>query len=161
MVQKKLNNNMQLKNNLKPDPKYQDLVIAKFVNYIMRGGKKSIAQKIVHGAIAELDKKSNGKGLELFHKALESVGPMIEVRSKRIGGANYQVPIEVTRERKISLAMRWIIDAARSQKGTSMIARLSKELDSASRGEGLAIKKKEDTHRMAEANRAFAHFAKM
>ncbi|MFH1750017.1 MAG: 30S ribosomal protein S7 [bacterium] len=152
---------MQSKKRTKPDPKYQDLIVAKFVNYVMHNGKKSVAQTIVHGAIAELDKKSNGKGLELFHKALENVGPMLEVRSKRIGGANYQVPIEVTRERKIALAMRWMIDAARSQKGVSMITRLSKELDSASKGEGLAIKKKEDTHRMAEANRAFAHFAKM
>ena len=149
---------MQSKKRTKPDPKYQDLIVAKFVNYTMYDGKKSVAQKIVHGAIAELDKKSNGKGLELFHKALENVGPMLEVRSKRIGGANYQVPIEVTKERKIALAMRWIIDATRSQKGVSMITRLSKELESASKGEGLAIKKKEDTHRMAEANRAFAHF---
>lgn len=152
---------MQLKKRTKPDPKYQDLIVAKFVNYIMHNGKKSVAQKIVHEAIAELDKKSNGKGLELFHKALENVGPMLEVRSKRIGGANYQVPIEVTRERKIALAMRWIIGAARSQKGSPMITRLSKELDSASKNEGLAVKKKEDTHRTAEANRAFAHFAKM
>lgn len=144
-----------------PDTKYQDMILGKFINYIMRRGKKSLARKIVYGALEELDKKSDNKGLELFHRALENVGPLLEVRSKRIGGANYQVPIEVNKERRISLAMRWIIEAAKARKGESMIFCLSKELYEAANRGGAAVKKKEDTHRMAEANRAFAHFAKM
>ncbi len=149
------------KHPIAPDPKYQDMILGKFINYIMKKGKKNVARKIVYGAVEELDKKSKGKGLELFHRALENVGPMLEVRSKRIGGANYQVPVEVNRERRTALAMRWIIEAARARKGENMISCLAKELYEASQGTGAAIKKKEDTHRMAEANRAFAHFAKM
>ena len=153
--------NQKLQSKIQPDPKYQDMIVSKFINYILRCGKKSLARKIVYEAIAELDKKSHNKGLELFHQALENIGPLLEVRSKRIGGANYQVPVEVTKERRNTLAMRWIIEAAKSQKGRSMVSCLSQELYDASRGQGMAIKKKEDTHRMAEANRAFAHFAKM
>ena len=151
----------QTKHPVSPDPKYQDVIVGKFINYLMKNGKKSLAQRILYEALENLDKKSNNKGLEMFHQALENVGPILEVRSKRIGGANYQVPIEVTKERRNTLAMRWILEAARKRKGKNMANRLTEEFSEAVNGVGAAVKKKEDTHRMAEANRAFAHFAKM
>ena len=142
-----------------PDPVYQDLLVAKFVNNLMMDGKKSIAEKIFYGAIKniEVQIKSND-GLSVFKKAIENVAPVLEVKSKRIGGATYQVPIEVHSNRRIALAMRWIIGYSKSRKGKSMMDRLSSELIAAANNEGSSIKKKEDTHKMADANKAFAHF---
>ena len=147
------------KRQIHPDPVYKDLLVAKFVNNLMMDGKKSIAEKIFYGAIKniEVQIKSND-GLSVFKKAIENVAPVLEVKSKRIGGATYQVPIEVNSNRRIALAMRWIIGYSKSRKGKSMIDRLSSELISAANNEGSSIKKKEDTHRMADANKAFAHF---
>ena len=142
-----------------PDPVYKDLLVAKFVNNLMMNGKKSIAEKIFYGAIKNIETqiKSND-GLSVFKKAIENVAPVLEVKSKRIGGATYQVPIEVNSNRRIALAMRWIIGYSKSRKGKSMMDRLSSELISAANNEGSSIKKKEDTHKMADANKAFAHF---
>ncbi|GAB4384177.1 MAG: 30S ribosomal protein S7 [Phycisphaerales bacterium] len=153
---------------LRPDPKFNDVVLAKFINCVMRDGKKTRAERVVYDAIAILDEKlakndEEGKpanGLAVFHKAVENVKPYVEVRSKRIGGANYQVPIQVNRKRQQSLAFRWIISAARSEKGRPMCAKLADELWAAARNEGKAMMTREQTHRMAEANKAFAHFAK-
>ena len=142
-----------------PDPIYNDVVVAKFVNYIMRGGKKSVAEKIFYKSLDIIKNKSkNDNPIETFKKALENVAPIVEVKSKRIGGATYQVPIEVSQNRRFALAMRWILTFSRSKKGTSMAHRLANELIAASNKEGSAYKKKEDTHKMAEANKAFAHF---
>jgi small subunit ribosomal protein S7 len=152
---------LRSKNLQHTDIKHQDLILAKFINYIMKDGKKNLAREIVYDALEIMDKKTNNKGIETFRQALTNVGPLLEVRSKRIGGANYQVPVEVTRDRKNTLAMRWIITAAKARKGQNMSARLGQELLDAANNTGTAIKKKEDTHRMAESNRAFAHFARM
>jgi small subunit ribosomal protein S7 len=142
-----------------PDPIYNDIVVAKFVNYIMKGGKKSVAEKIFYKSLDIIKNKSkNDNPIETFKKALENVAPIVEVKSKRIGGATYQVPIEVSPNRRFALAMRWILTFSRSKKGTSMAHRLANELIAASNKEGSAYKKKEDTHKMAEANKAFAHF---
>ena len=142
-----------------PDPVYNDLVVAKFINNVMDAGKKSVAEKIFYNAINQVESKAKVKdGLEIFRKALENVAPLLEVKSKRIGGATYQVPIEVSENRRQALAMRWIISYAKSRKGRTMADRLSAELISAANNEGSAVKKKEDTHRMAEANKAFSHF---
>jgi len=142
-----------------PDPVYNDLVVAKFINNVMDSGKKSVAEKIFYNAINQVEAKAKVKdGLEIFKKALANVGPLLEVKSKRIGGATYQVPIEVSENRRIALAMRWIISYAKSRKGRTMADRLSAELIAAANNEGSSVKKKEDTHRMAEANKAFSHF---
>ncbi|MEK7510494.1 MAG: 30S ribosomal protein S7 [Patescibacteria group bacterium] len=138
---------------------YNDVMVTKFINHIMKKGKKSIARKIAYGAFDIVKEKSKSNPLEVFTKAIENVSPLLEVRSRRVGGATYQVPVEVKGDRKISLAIRWILKAARTKKGKPMGEKLAEELLAASRNEGAAIKKKEDTHRMAEANRAFAHLA--
>jgi len=142
-----------------PDPVYQNVQVAKFINQIMKEGKKTIARKIVYQALEIIKNKTQADALEVFKKALENAGPLVEVKPKRVGGATYQVPREVAGERRIALAMRWIINAAKSKKGKPMGEKLAEELILASKNEGAAVKKKEDTHRMAEANRAFAHFA--
>lgn len=142
-----------------PDSVYNNATVAKFINQVMRQGKKQIAQKIVYRAFDIIKEKTKKEPLEVFEKALENVGPLLEVKPKRIGGATYQVPREVRGERRLTLAMRWIILVAKSKKGKPMREKLAEELIEASENRGAAIKKKEDTHRMAEANRAFAHFA--
>ena len=142
-----------------PDPVFKDLLVAKFVNNLMMNGKKSIAEKIFYSSIKQIENKVKVKdGLEIFRKALDNVAPILEVKSKRIGGATYQVPIEVSENRRIALAMRWIISYAKSRKGKTMADRLAAELIGAANDEGSSVKKKEDTHRMAEANKAFSHF---
>lgn len=145
---------------IQPDPKFHSLVIAKMINYCMYGGKKTQAQKIVYGCLEEIKEKSKADPLEVFDNAVKNVGPYVEIKSKRIGGANYQVPIEVNKDRRLTLALRWIIDAARSVKGKPMAKKLAEEILNAAKKEGLAFKKREDTHRMAEANKAFAHYAR-
>ena len=142
-----------------PDPFFKDLLVAKFINNLMMDGKKSIAEKIFYGAVKKIETQTKSKdGLSVFKKAIENVAPVLEVKSKRIGGATYQVPIEVGSNRRIALAMRWIIGYSKSKKGKSMMDRLSSELVAAANNEGSSIKKKEDTHKMADANKAFAHF---
>ena len=142
-----------------PDSKYESEIIAKFMNQLMVDGKKSIAESIVYGAFEQLEKDSKGEDtVEVFKKILDQVAPVVEVRSRRIGGATYQVPVEVRAKRRTALAMRWIVEAARNRKEKSMPARLAAELKEAKDGKGSAVKKKEDMHRMAEANKAFAHF---
>ena len=142
-----------------PDSKYESEIIAKFMNQLMVDGKKSIAESIVYGAFEQLEKDSKGEDtVEVFKKILDQVAPVVEVRSRRIGGATYQVPEEVRAKRRTALAMRWIVEAARNRKEKSMPARLAAELKEAKDGKGSAVKKKEDMHRMAEANKAFAHF---
>ena len=142
-----------------PDSKYESEIIAKFMNQLMVDGKKSIAESIVYGAFEQLEKDSKGEDLvEVFKKILDQVAPVVEVRSRRIGGATYQVPVEVRAKRRTALAMRWIVEAARNRKEKAMPARLAAELKEAKDGKGSAVKKKEDMHRMAEANKAFAHF---
>ncbi|TES95534.1 30S ribosomal protein S7 [Patescibacteria group bacterium] len=145
---------------IRPDPKYQNLLISKFVNRLMLGGKKSVAQKIIYSALDVIKEKAQKDPVEIFEGAIKRVSPVLEVKAKRIGGANYQIPYEVRGERREALACRWIIEAARSKKGKSMADKLALELMAASKGEGHAYKKKEDTHRMAEANKAFAHYAR-
>jgi len=147
------------KQEIKLDPVFNDLVVAKFTNQVMINGKKSVAQKIVYRAFDIIKEKTQKEPLEVFEKALENVGPRLEVRPKRIGGATYQVPVEVSGNRRMSLAMKWIIGAARSRKGKPMEEKLAEELIEAFENKGAAVRKKETTHKMAEANRAFAHFA--
>jgi len=143
-----------------PDLKYNSLKLEKFINYVMLEGKKNTARKVVYGALDEVAKKMKTETpLEVFETAIRNVGPAMEIRSRRVGGANYQVPREVRPERKQALAYRWMIDAARARKGMPMHRRLAEELIAAANNEGTAVKKREDTHRMAEANKAFAHFA--
>ena len=147
------------KREILPDPVYGDLIIAKFINNLMKKGKKSLAEKIFYQSIEKI--KQQGKvddGIELFKKALDNVAPMLEVKSKRIGGATYQVPIEISEARRMALAMRWIINYSKSRKGQTMADKLAAELLAAANNDGSAVKKKEDTHRMAEANKAFSHF---
>ncbi len=146
---------------LKPDPKHQDLVLARFINCIMLDGKKSVALRVVYDAFDEIEKKTEGNpsAIEVFHKAIDNVRPNVEVRSKRVGGANYQVPMSVKPSRKQSLAFRWIIQSCRKEKGRPMHIKLAKELLDASNGEGKAMTIRDQTHRMADANKAFAHFA--
>ncbi len=167
------------KREILPDPKFADLVLSKFVNNLMVDGKKSTAERIVYGAIEILEKKGGNdnvkssdddsegegdavvyksKGLGLFHAALKNVKPKVEVRSRRVGGATYQVPVEVRSERGMALAMRWLIDAARKRSESTMVARLAGELLDASNDRGSAVKKRDDTHKMADANKAFAHY---
>ncbi len=147
------------KREIAPEPRYNSTSLAKFINYIMLHGKKTIAQGIVYDAFDIIKEKTKKEPLEVFEAAIKNVSPTLEVKGRRIGGANYQVPIEVRGERRFNLASRWIIDIARGKKGTSMAQRLANELMQAANKEGDAIKKREDVHRMAEANKAFAHFA--
>jgi len=147
------------KRTILPDPIYKDLIVAKFINYIMVGGKKSIAEKIFYNSLDIITSQlKTDKPIDVFKKAINNVSPMLEVKSKRIGGATYQVPMEVSENRKMALAMRWILNYSRSRKGKTMSSRLAAELVAASNNEGSSVKKKEDTHKMAEANKAFAHF---
>jgi small subunit ribosomal protein S7 len=141
-----------------PDPKFGDLIVTKFMNSVMRDGKKSVAETIVYGAFEAIEGKLKSDPLAVFKQALENVAPAIEVRSRRVGGATYQVPVEVRSERRQALAIRWIISAARGRNDKTMVDRLSAELIDASNNRGNAVKKREDTHRMAEANRAFSHY---
>lgn len=142
-----------------PDYKYTSIMISRFINQIMRRGKKSVAEKVVYSAFDFIQEKTKNDPLSVFEQAMKNVAPSVEVRSRRIGGANYQIPVEVRGDRKEALAFRWIIGAARSKKGKPMHERLGLEIIDAAQKQGDAIKKKEDVHRMAEANRAFAHFA--
>jgi len=141
------------------DPIYDSQTVAKFINYVMKDGKKTKAQKIVYSSFDIINKKTKKKSLDVFNDALKNVGPYLEVKSKRVGGANYQVPTEVSKTRRMVLAMRWILDAARSTKGKAMAAKIATELILASENKGDAVKKREDIHKMAEANKAFAHFS--
>ena len=141
-----------------PDAKYGDVVLAKFMNSIMYDGKKSAAEQIIYGAFDQIEAKAKADPLGVFKSALENVAPAIEVRSRRVGGATYQVPVEVRPERRQALAIRWIITAARGRNDKTMVERLSAELMDAANNRGNAVKKREDTHRMAEANRAFSHY---
>ena len=141
-----------------PDPKYRSPLVTRFMNVVMIDGKKSVAEKIVYGAFDSIDQKTKTDPIEIFKKALEEVGPVVEVKSRRVGGATYQVPIEVRPSRRQALAMRWLVDAARKRSEKSMPQRLAGELSDASEGKGSAVKKREDVHKMAEANKAFSHF---
>ena len=153
---------------LKPDPRFQDRILSKFINCVMRGGEKATSMRVVYGALdliqAKLDKEKPETmpktSIEIFHKGLDNVRPVVEVRSKRVGGANYQVPMQLNKRRQQSLAFRWIIEAAREEKGKPLANRLAKELWDAAKGEGKAVTTKDNTHRMADANKAFAHVAK-
>lgn len=140
------------------DPIYNSKVITKFINTVMLDGKKSVAQKIMYGAIANLDSRGEESGIELFEKAVENVKPLLEVKSRRVGGATYQVPVEVRPVRRQTLALRWIVDAARKRNERTMVERLANELFEAANDRGSSFKKKEDMHKMAEANKAFAHY---
>lgn len=143
-----------------PDPKYNNVKVAKFINHVMERGKKSVAQNIVYQAFNHIKETMNTEPRQIFDAALKNVSPLLEVKSRRIGGANYQVPLEVVEPRKTTLGMRWLIAAARARKGKPTHLKLAEEIMAAYKNEGTAIKKKEDTHRMAEANWAFAHFAR-
>ena len=146
------------KRKILPDPKYNDIIVAKFMNHIMKDGKKSVAEKIVYGAFEQMTKTSKEDPLSIFMKALDEVSPVVEVKSRRVGGANYQVPIEIRPARRQALAMRWIVEAARKRSEKSMNLRLAGELMDASEKKGSAVRKREDVHKMAEANKAFSHF---
>ena len=146
------------KREILPDPKYQDRVLAKFINLVMSSGKKAVAEKIVYGALVQVEDKTKGVGLDMFKQALENVEPKVEVKSRRVGGATYQVPVEVRSSRRVTLAMRWLVDAARKRNEKSMGQRQAGEILEACENRGSAVKKREDTHKMAEANRAFSHY---
>ncbi|MFY0615798.1 MAG: 30S ribosomal protein S7 [Hyphomicrobiaceae bacterium] len=146
------------KREINPDPKYHDLILSKFMNAIMRAGKKSTAEGIVYGALDRVEERAKQDPIQMFHQALENVMPAVEVRSRRVGGATYQVPVEVRAERRQALAIRWIITAARARNENTMVDRLSGELLDAANSRGTAVKKREDTHKMADANRAFSHY---
>ena len=146
------------KREILPDPVYSNLLVAKFINYIMNDGKKGVAEKIFYGAMGQVKDKTKSEGLKIFEKAIENASPSVEVKSRRVGGATYQVPIEVPKGRRFYLASQWIIAAALNRSGRPMAEKLAIELIAAANGDGGAIKKKDDTHRMAEANKAFAHF---
>jgi len=148
------------KRTITPDPRYNSPVVAKFINYIMSGGKKSTAQKIVYGAFDIIGEKTKKPPLSIFEEAMKNLAPTLEVRSRRVGGANYQIPVPVRTERRLTLSLRWLITAARTKKGRPMTERLASEIMAAAKEEGEAIKKKQDVQRMAESNRAFAHFAR-
>ena len=141
-----------------PDPKFNDLVVTKFMNAVMEHGKKSVAERMVYSAFDKMESKGKANPLDLFKSALENVMPAVEVRSRRVGGATYQVPVEVRNERRQALAIRWIIAAARARNESTLIDKLSGELLDAANNRGTAVKKREDTHKMAEANRAFSHY---
>jgi small subunit ribosomal protein S7 len=146
------------KREILPDAKFGDVVLTKFMNNLMHDGKKSVAEQIVYGALESIEKKTGKEPIKIFHDALSNVQPSVEVRSRRVGGATYQVPVEVRRDRAQALAIRWLIEAARKRSEHTMGERLFKEFLDASENRGNAIKKREDTHRMAEANRAFSHY---
>ena len=146
------------KREINPDPKFGDLVVTKFMNAIMYDGKKSVAERIVYGAFDVMHDKTRQDSVTVFHTALDNVAPHVEVRSRRVGGATYQVPVDVRPERRQALAIRWLISAARNRNETTMVDRLSGEIMDAANNRGSAVKKREDTHRMAEANRAFSHY---
>ncbi|WP_150522898.1 30S ribosomal protein S7 [Roseibium sediminis] len=146
------------KREINPDPKFGDIVVTKFMNAIMYDGKKSVAERIVYGAFDVIENKTRENPIEVFHAALENVMPQVEVRSRRVGGATYQVPVEVRSDRRQALAIRWLITAARNRNETTMVDRLSGEMLDAANNRGTAVKKREDTHRMADANRAFSHY---
>ena len=146
------------KREVNPDPKFGEVVITKFMNAVMKEGKKSAAERIVYGAFERMETKAKSNPVQLFHSALDNVMPAVEVRSRRVGGATYQVPVEVRTERRQALAIRWIITAARARNENTMVDRLSGELLDAANNRGTAVKKREDTHKMAEANRAFSHY---
>lgn len=141
-----------------PDARYNDMVLTRFMNQVMYEGKKSVAEQIVYGALETVEARARRPAVELFHEALDKVAPSVEVRSRRVGGATYQVPVEVRPERKQALAIRWLITAARARSENTMQERLAAELLDAANGRGTAVKKREDTHRMADANRAFSHY---
>lgn len=144
---------------IKPDTKYQSVLLAKFINNVMKDGKKSLAERVVYGALERVEKKHNADPFKTFTESMNNVKPYVEVTSVRVGGANYQVPSPVDERRGYALATRWIIDAAQKRSGRSMIEKLSEELFDAANSRGVAIKKREDTHKMADANKAFSHFA--
>jgi small subunit ribosomal protein S7 len=146
------------KREILPDPKFKSQLLAKFINMIMVDGKKSVAEKIIYDALDRMSGRGEGEPMEMLDKALENVRPMVEVKSRRVGGATYQVPIEVRASRRNTLGMRWLIEASRKRSEKSMAYRLAGELTDASQSRGSAVKKREDTHRMAEANKAFSHF---
>jgi small subunit ribosomal protein S7 len=146
------------KREILPDPKFKNQTVSKFINVIMLDGKKAIAEKVMYGALDILEERGKGDPIEMFEQALDNVRPVIEVKSRRVGGATYQVPVEVRPQRRNALAMRWIVDAARKRGEKSMTQRLAGELLEASEQRGGAVKKREDTHRMAEANKAFSHY---
>ena len=141
-----------------PDPKFKDVIVTKFINIIMLDGKRSIAEKIFYGAIEKIEAKAKGTGLETFKKALVNVRPEVEVKSRRVGGATYQVPIEVKDNRAMALSMRWLVGYSRKRSGKTMTDKLAAEFMDAASGKGASVKKKDDTHKMAEANKAFAHY---
>ncbi len=146
------------KREVNPDPKFSDIIVTKFMNAVMKEGKKSVAERIVYGALDRMETRAKSDPLQLFHQALDNVMPAVEVRSRRVGGATYQVPVEVRSERRQALAIRWIITAARARNENTMVERLSGELLDAANNRGTTVKKREDTHKMAEANRAFSHY---
>lgn len=146
------------KREILPDPKFQSQVLAKFINHVMESGKKSVAERIVYGALDKVAERSKQDPVELFEKALEALRPAVEVKSRRVGGATYQVPVEVRPSRRTALAMRWLVDSARKRGEKSMPLRLAGEIMDAVEGKGAAVKKREDVHRMAEANKAFSHY---
>lgn len=146
------------KRDVLPDPKYGNQTLAKFMNHIMRDGKKSTAERIVYGAMARIQERSGRDPVDAFEKALEAIAPMVEVKSRRVGGATYQVPVEVRPSRRTALAMRWLVEAARKRGEKSMVLRLAGEISEAADGRGSAVKRREDTHRMADANKAFSHY---
>ena len=141
-----------------PDPKFGNLLLARFINMVMKSGKKSVAEHIIYGALDQIQQRGSDDPVEVLDKALDNIRPTVEVKSRRVGGATYQVPVEVRPLRRTTLAMRWVIDAARNRSEKSMALRLAGELMDASESRGAAVKKKEDTHRMADANKAFAHY---
>ena len=147
-----------VKRQVLPDPKYGDLVITRLMNRLMLDGKKSVAEKIVYGALDDIEKKAGSDPVTLFHEALSNIKPQVEVRSRRVGGATYQVPVEIRNDRAQALALRWIIDLSRKRSENTMVERLAGELLDAANNRGAAVKKREDTHKMAEANKAFAHY---
>lgn len=147
-----------LKREILPDPKFGNSILAKFMNHVMVSGKKSVAERIVYGALDRIQQRTGGDPIEVFDAALEAVSPSVEVKSRRVGGATYQVPVEVRPSRRNALAMRWLVESARKRGEKSMAQRLAGELMDASEGRGAAVRKREDTHRMAEANRAFSHY---
>jgi small subunit ribosomal protein S7 len=150
--------NRAIKREIQPDIRYNSLLVQMFINRMMYSGKKSTAQSIMYGALALIEERSKRPGLEVFEQAMKNATPQIEVKPRRVGGATYQVPVEVPADRRNTLAMRWLLGAARSRGGKSMVDKLANELMDAAAGNGAAIKKREETHKMAEANRAFAHF---
>jgi small subunit ribosomal protein S7 len=143
---------------LLPDPKFQDTLVTKFVNYLMEQGKKSVAYNIFYDAVALVEKKTNEPGLDVWKRAMANLMPAVEVKSRRVGGATFQVPVEIRPERKVNLSIKWLIEYSRARGEKTMMDKLAAEIIAASKGEGAAMKKKDDTHRMAEANKAFSHF---